>query len=71
MISRFCLVSILILIPQSDIQAIFDFLADNPDDVGFIDAGSYVISDTVTLPVGANIVGECWAQLVASGPKFQ
>ncbi len=37
----------------------------------FIDAGSYVLTDTIYVPPGAQIVGECWAQLVASGSKFQ
>ena len=37
----------------------------------FIDAGSYILSDTIKVPPGAIIVGECWAQLVASGAAFQ
>lgn len=37
----------------------------------FIDAGSYVLKDTIYVPSGAQIVGECWAQLVASGVNFQ
>jgi hypothetical protein len=36
----------------------------------FVDAGSYIITDTIFVPPGTKIVGECWAQLVASGPKF-
>lgn len=37
----------------------------------FIDAGSYILTDTITIPSGSRIVGQAWAQLVASGPKFQ
>lgn len=37
----------------------------------YVDAGSYVLTDTIFVPAGAQIVGECWAQLVASGSKFQ
>lgn len=32
----------------------------------FVDAGSYVLTDTIKVPPGAKIVGELWAQLVAS-----
>jgi hypothetical protein len=37
----------------------------------FIDAGSYILTSTVTIPPGAKIVGETWSQLVASGPYFE
>jgi hypothetical protein len=37
----------------------------------FVDAGSYILTSTVIVPVGAKIVGETWSQLVASGPYFQ
>ena len=36
----------------------------------FIDAGSYILTSTVTIPSGSKIVGETWSQLVASGPSF-
>ncbi|KAF4548363.1 Glucan 1,3-beta-glucosidase-like protein 1 [Elsinoe fawcettii] len=36
----------------------------------YIDAGSYILTDTVTLPANVRIVGEAWSQLVASGSKF-
>ena len=36
----------------------------------FVDAGSYILSGTVTVPSGVKIVGETWSQLVASGPYF-
>jgi hypothetical protein len=37
----------------------------------FIDAGTYIITDTLTIPEGARIVGETWSQLAASGSNFQ
>ncbi|KAL2176487.1 pectin lyase fold/virulence factor [Thermothelomyces heterothallicus CBS 202.75] len=36
----------------------------------FVDAGSYILTDTITIPAGARIVGEAWSQLVASGNNF-
>ena len=36
----------------------------------FVDAGSYILTSTVTIPSGAKIVGETWSQLVASGSYF-
>jgi hypothetical protein len=35
-----------------------------------IDAGSYVLRDTVTIPLGSRIVGEAWPRFVAAGPYF-
>lgn len=41
------------------------------DFVAFIDAGFYVVSDTVTIPPGARIVGEALASvIVGAGPAF-
>jgi polygalacturonase len=37
----------------------------------FVDAGSYILISTVTIPSGAKIVGETWSQLVASGSYFE
>lgn len=37
----------------------------------FVDAGTYILTDTVIVPVGSHIIGENWAQLAAYGPKFQ
>ncbi|TPX15620.1 uncharacterized protein E0L32_004318 [Thyridium curvatum] len=36
----------------------------------FVDAGSYILTSTITVPPGAKIVGETWSQLVASGSYF-
>ncbi len=38
--------------------------------VVYVDGGAYLLSDTLTIPPGSRVVGECWAQFVASGPKF-
>jgi hypothetical protein len=37
----------------------------------FVNAGSYILTSTVTVPSGSKIVGEMWSQLVASGSYFQ
>lgn len=37
----------------------------------FVDAGTYLLTDTVVVPPGTRLVGENWAQLAATGPKFQ
>ena len=36
----------------------------------FVDAGTYLLKDTVTIPKDAKIVGETWSQFAASGSKF-
>lgn len=36
----------------------------------FVDAGSYILTGTITVPVGSKIVGETWSQLVARGSYF-
>lgn len=36
----------------------------------YVDAGSYILTSTITIPSGAKIVGETWSQLVASGAFF-
>ncbi|KAL0934896.1 LysM domain-containing protein [Colletotrichum truncatum] len=36
----------------------------------FVDAGTYLITGTVTVPSGAKIVGETWSQFAATGPYF-
>ncbi|KAL8364554.1 hypothetical protein RB595_003710 [Gaeumannomyces hyphopodioides] len=38
--------------------------------IRFVDAGSYIITGTVTVPINSRIVGETWSQLVASGAYF-
>lgn len=51
------------------LQRIFDANASNGK-VIYIDAGTYIITDTLTVPNGALIVGETWSQLAAKGDKF-
>ncbi|KAJ2894209.1 hypothetical protein MKZ38_007825 [Zalerion maritima] len=36
----------------------------------FVDAGNYMISDTINIPTGVKMVGEAWSQVVAYGPGF-
>lgn len=36
----------------------------------FVDAGTYILTSTITIPSGAKIVGETWSQLAASGSYF-
>lgn len=40
------------------------------DSIIFVDSGTYILTDTVTVPTGTRIVGEAWSQLAASGPNF-
>ncbi|CAK7219716.1 hypothetical protein SBRCBS47491_003942 [Sporothrix bragantina] len=40
------------------------------DKIIFVDAGTYILTDTVTVPKDAKIVGETWSQFAASGSKF-
>lgn len=36
----------------------------------FVDAGTYIITGTVTIPKDAKIVGEAWSQFAANGRQF-
>jgi glucan 1,3-beta-glucosidase len=36
----------------------------------FIPFGSYIVTQSINIPVGAIIVGECWSQIVAKGAFF-
>ena len=37
----------------------------------FFDAGTYVITDTLTIPAGTQMTGEAWSVIAAKGSKFQ
>ncbi|KAF8736780.1 hypothetical protein AX14_014012 [Amanita brunnescens Koide BX004] len=37
----------------------------------FFDAGTYVVTSTLTIPAGAKIVGEAWSVIAGTGPFFQ
>lgn len=45
-------------------------LLKNKDSIIYIDAGTYLVSDTIFVPPGSRIVGENWAQIAASGKAF-
>lgn len=55
-----------------DTTAVQDFfnLYGDGSKVIFVDAGTYILTDTVTIPKNAKIVGETWSQFAASGTKF-
>ncbi|KAG4434978.1 hypothetical protein IFR05_009532 [Cadophora sp. M221] len=36
----------------------------------FIPMGSYIVTDTIKIPLGSRVVGECWSQIVAQGAAF-
>jgi hypothetical protein len=36
----------------------------------YVPAGTYILTDTIFIGAEAKVVGECWAQLMASGPNF-
>jgi hypothetical protein len=46
------------------------FQSVNSESIIFIDAGSYLLTDTIDVPIGAKVVGQGWPQLVAYGQKF-
>ncbi|RHZ43076.1 uncharacterized protein CDV56_100636 [Aspergillus thermomutatus] len=50
-------------------QAVLDAYG-NSGSVIFVDSGTYILTDTVTVAPGTRIVGEAWPQLAASGAKF-
>ena len=58
---------------MSDDTACFQkLLNDNAGkNIIFVDAGTYILTDTVTIPSGTKLVGENWAQLAAFGDKFK
>ena len=36
----------------------------------FFDAGTYIVSSTITIPAGTQVVGEVWSQVVGTGSQF-
>lgn len=36
----------------------------------FINAGVYMLHDSVIIPAGSRVVGECWATFAAVGEAF-
>ncbi|KAL2885982.1 Glucan 1,3-beta-glucosidase [Ceratocystis lukuohia] len=54
------------------LNELFASCAAKPDTIVFVDAGTYLVTDTIFIPPGAKIVGEALASIImASGPKFQ
>ncbi|KXN90550.1 Glucan 1,3-beta-glucosidase [Leucoagaricus sp. SymC.cos] len=51
------------------LKAIFDKFAGCK--IIFFDAGTYVISSTLTIPAGTQIVGEAWSVIAGKGSAFQ
>ncbi|KAJ6500510.1 exo-beta-1,3-glucanase [Mycena sanguinolenta] len=37
----------------------------------FFDAGTYIVTSTITIPAGARVVGEAWSVISGAGPAFQ
>jgi hypothetical protein len=37
----------------------------------FFDAGTYYITDTLTIPAGSQVAGEAWSVMLGGGPNFQ
>lgn len=58
---------------DDDTKAVQDFFNKYGDgkNIIFVDAGVYVLTDTVVIPKNAKIVGEMWPQFAASGSKFK
>ncbi|CAL1705010.1 unnamed protein product [Somion occarium] len=50
------------------IQAVFDKFAGCK--IIFFDAGTYFITDTITIPAGAQVVGEVWSVIMGGGSAF-
>lgn len=42
----------------------------NVGNVIFVDAGTYILTSTVTIPPGTKLVGETWSQFAARGSFF-
>lgn len=53
-----------------DTAAIQNALNSNVGKIIFIDAGTYILKGTVTIPSGSKLVGETWSQFAASGSYF-
>ncbi|KAF8992167.1 exo-beta-1,3-glucanase [Cyathus striatus] len=37
----------------------------------FFDAGTYIVTSTITIPAGSRVVGEAWSVIAGKGPAFQ
>lgn len=50
------------------IQSAFDQYAGCK--IIFFDAGTYIVTDTITIPAGTQVVGEAWSVIMGSGNNF-
>ncbi|KAF3908275.1 hypothetical protein AA313_de0205493 [Arthrobotrys entomopaga] len=58
---------------SSDDTAVLQKIVDqaaSQKKIVYFDAGTYILTDTLTFKSGSRVVGEAWAQLAASGSKF-
>jgi pectin methylesterase-like acyl-CoA thioesterase len=53
-----------------DTAAVQAALNRNVGRVIFVDAGTYILTETVTIPPGSKLVGEAWSQFAAKGDFF-
>ncbi|KAI9106292.1 pectate lyase superfamily protein-domain-containing protein [Phlyctochytrium arcticum] len=53
------------------IQKIFQTYGGKTDNLIYFDHGTYLIADTVQIPVNTRVMGEIWSVISASGPAFQ
>ena len=37
----------------------------------FFDAGTYFVTNTITIPAGSRVVGEAWSVIMGGGDKFK
>ncbi|KAI0441992.1 pectate lyase superfamily protein-domain-containing protein [Xylaria telfairii] len=51
------------------VQSAFNQYGDGSKII-YVDAGTYILTNTVTIPKNTKIVGETWSQFAASGSKF-
>jgi hypothetical protein len=51
------------------VQNAFNKYADGSKII-YVDAGTYIIKDTITIPKDVKLVGETWSQFAANGAKF-
>ncbi|KAK7023969.1 glycoside hydrolase family 55 protein [Favolaschia claudopus] len=53
------------------IKTVFRKYGTSQNRIIFFDAGTYIITSTITIPAGARVVGEAWSVISGAGPAFQ
>lgn len=59
---------------KSDDTAVLNAILDgaaNTSSIVYFPYGVYIITDTLRVPIGSRIIGQAWAQIMASGSNFQ